>query len=81
MAWETREGQGSAFRNRRKESPTHPDFTGEAMLDGKLYWLSIWEKKDKNGNPWLSLALKVKDGKNPGKPGGKLEDDSDRPPF
>ena len=35
-------GQGSAFRNDRKETETQADFTGSANVGGEEYWVSIW---------------------------------------
>jgi uncharacterized protein (DUF736 family) len=61
MTYETKELSGSFFTNKRREKPTHPDFTGEAKIEGKLYWVSAWQKTDKNGNPWFSFSLKEKD--------------------
>lgn len=61
MSYETKELSGSMFKNKRKEKDTHPDLTGEAKIGGKLYWVSGWNKTDKNGNPWVSFALKEKD--------------------
>jgi len=61
MAFETRELTGSAFKNRNKKTDNHPDLTGEMKIDGQLYWLSVWIKKDKNGNPWQSFGLKKKE--------------------
>lgn len=59
--YETRELSGSAFRNRRKQKETHPDFTGEARINGQLYWVSIWEKRTQSGDPWYSIGLSVKE--------------------
>jgi hypothetical protein len=61
MAYETKELSGSVFTNTRKERDTHPDYTGEAKIEGKLYWVNCWQKTDKNGKPWFSFALKPKD--------------------
>ena len=51
---------GSLFKNTRKETDTQPNATGTALIDGVEYFVSAWTKKDKNGNPWQSLAFKVK---------------------
>jgi len=61
MAYELRDNSGSVFNNKKKEKDTHPDLTGEIKVDGKIYWLSAWKKKDKNGETWLSFAVKPKD--------------------
>jgi hypothetical protein len=60
MAYEMREGQGSLFKNNKREKDTHPNARGEAMIGGVVYEIAAWTKKDKNGNPWQSLSFKVK---------------------
>lgn len=62
MAYEQRDMSGSVFVNTKKEQEKHPDRTGSCMIDGVEYWINGWMKKDKNGQPWLSLAFKRKDG-------------------
>lgn len=61
MAYEMKDFSGSLFKNDRREKDTHPNATGTALIDGVEYWVSAWTKKDKNGNPWQSLAFKKKD--------------------
>jgi hypothetical protein len=61
MAFEPRDMTGSLFDNSaRKDKPSHPDRSGQALIDGREYWVNGWIKKDKNGKPWLSLAFKPK---------------------
>lgn len=83
MAYEMKDGQGSLFKNDRRESENHPNLKGKIMIDGKLYWLSAWRKTGMNGAPdWLSLAATPAD-----KNGGSGErraptpDDDDLVPF
>lgn len=54
-------GNFSVFKNSRKEKQTHPDFTGDANIDGTFYWVNMWEKTDKNGNTYFSGTYKPKD--------------------
>lgn len=53
---------GALFSNERKETEKHPDYTGAINVDGHDYWLSAWRKTSKNGKPFLSIAVKRKDG-------------------
>ena len=56
-----RDGSGSLFRNNKRDKDTQPNARGDAMIGGVLYEISAWTKKDKNGNPWQSLAFKPKE--------------------
>lgn len=60
MAYELRDGQGSLFKNERKEAEKHPDYTGSVKIDGREFWLSAWIKDGAKGK-FMSLALKPKD--------------------
>lgn len=61
MAYEMKELSGSLFKNNKREKDTHPNATGSCLINGVEYWVSAWTKKDKNGNPWQSLAFTPKD--------------------
>lgn len=59
MAFELREGQGSLFRNDRKEKDSQPSARGEALIGGVLYEISAWTKDGRKGK-FQSLAFKPK---------------------
>ena len=62
MAYEQKPNSGSLWPNNRKEKETHPDLTGTLEVEGKLYWISGWEKQSKqDGKLWISLSVKPKD--------------------
>jgi hypothetical protein len=62
MTFEHKDNSGSVWVNDRKTEDRHPDRTGSALIDGVEYWVSGWLNKTKDGNPYLSLAFKPKDG-------------------
>lgn len=72
MAREVYDNSGAVFVNDRKDKPSHPDRSGQATIDGREYWVSGWLKKDRNGNPFLSLAFKPK-GEKPQPTTGKMQ--------
>jgi uncharacterized protein (DUF736 family) len=53
--------RGSLFRNDRKETENHPDYTGSINVDGTDYWLSAWLKTSKAGKKFFSMSVKPKD--------------------
>ncbi len=57
MAFELREGQGTLFKNTRKQKPNHPDMTGEALINGVKVKISGWTKLTKKGDKFLSLSI------------------------
>jgi len=64
MAYEHKENKGSIFTNEKKEKDTHPDYTGQANVNGTVYNVSAWINESKTGKKYFGLAFsipKVKD--------------------
>lgn len=76
MAYEQRDMNGAIFKNTRREKDSHPNLTGTALVDGVEYYVSGWTKARDNGEKWISLSFKKKDGqaKAPAAP-ADLDDD------
>jgi hypothetical protein len=57
--------RGSIWKNEKKTTDKHPDFTGSLNVDGKDYWVSAWRRKEGASDraPALSFSVKPKDGK------------------
>ena len=56
MAYIPKEGSGSLFKNDRKTTENHPDYTGTIMVNGKEHWLSGWVKEGKKGK-FFSISI------------------------
>jgi hypothetical protein len=54
-----RENSGVLFRNDRKQTETSPDYSGALNVNGTEFQLSGWIKTSKNGNKFLSLAIRL----------------------
>ena len=55
--------RGSIWPNDKKQSDTHPDFTGSLNVDGVEYWVSAWKRKPgaSPNAPSLSFSVKPKE--------------------
>jgi len=56
MAYVPKEGSGSLFKNDRKTTETHPDYTGTVMVNGKVHYLSGWIKESAKGK-FFSISI------------------------
>jgi len=59
--------RGQIWKNEKKSTDKHPDFTGRLNVDGKEYWVSAWKRKEGASAraPALSFSVKPKDGQEP----------------
>lgn len=53
---------GALFKNERKETEKHADYRGSLNVEGTDWWISAWLKTSKNGQKFMSLSVKRKDG-------------------
>ena len=63
--------RGVLFKNDRKEKDTHPDYKGQAEVNGEEFWLSAWIKEGAKGK-FMSLSFSPKE---EAKPSGKRNGD------
>ena len=56
MSYIQKEGSGTLFKNDRKASETHADYTGTIMVNGKTHWFSGWVKEGTKGK-FFSVAI------------------------
>lgn len=59
MSYEQKNGQFVCFQKESKKTG-RKYFNGETMLDGKAYWVSIFEKVSVKGDRYLSGVLEEK---------------------
>jgi hypothetical protein len=56
-----RNNSGILFKNNKKETDNHPDYTGNAIVGGVEYRLSAWIKQG-NAGKFMSLSLTPRNG-------------------
>jgi hypothetical protein len=55
-----RDMSGSISKNTRKEKPSHADYNGSIVIEGRKYWLNGWVKDGEKGK-FLSLSVRPAD--------------------
>jgi hypothetical protein len=57
--------RGAIWKNEKKETDKHPDFTGSINVDGHDYWLNGWRRPaDASAKaPSMKFTVRRKDGK------------------
>lgn len=75
--------RGSIWKNDKKETEKHPDFTGSLNVNGVDFWVSAWKRRaDQNEKaPALSFSIKAKDDTAPVKASTHISDIDDDVPF
>lgn len=53
--------RGAIFKNDRKTTESHPDYTGTQNVNGQDFWVSMWVKTTKDGKPFFSTSIKPKE--------------------
>jgi len=79
--------RGSIWKNEKKETENHPDFTGSVNIEGKEFWVSAWKRKPDASEkaPALSFTVKAKDeapakkSSQPSKSGSRVDFEDDIP--
>ena len=56
--YEVKDGFGNLFTNNRKAKDSHPDYQGNARVNGELVEIAGWKKQGKNG-VYLSLKFQA----------------------
>lgn len=55
------DNKGTLGKNKRREKDTHPEYSGQATIDGKDFWISAWVKtSSRDGEKFFSLSFREK---------------------
>ena len=61
MAYQQKENTGSLFKNDRRETDSHPNAKGTALIDGVEYWMDAWTNETGYGTKYQSVKFKRKE--------------------
>ncbi len=61
MAYEQKPNTGSAFKNDKRTTDKHPNYTGSALIEGDAFFVDAWINVDKKGDRYISLKFKRKE--------------------
>jgi len=63
---ENNKNGGVLFKNDKKATDQHPDYTGNITIDGKEYYLSAWVNESaRTGQKYFALKTKLKEATTP----------------
>jgi uncharacterized protein (DUF736 family) len=61
MEYQQKDNSGALFKNDKKESDSHPDYKGSAMIEGTEYWFSAWINESKTGTKYMKTSFSLKE--------------------
>ena len=61
MEYQQKDNSGALFKNDKKESDSHPDYKGSAMIDGSDYWVSGWINVSSAGTKYMKFSYSPKE--------------------
>jgi len=59
--YQQKDDSGVLFKNDKKETDSHPDYKGNAMIDGTEYWFSAWINTSKTGTKYMKTSFSKKE--------------------
>lgn len=74
MAYEQRDNSGSLFKNDKKTTEKHPDYTGDCMINGVKLRMAAWIKEGARGK-FMSVSFSVPQSESRQAPPREIADD------
>jgi len=59
--YQQKDNSGALFKNDKKQSDSHPDYKGSAMIDGSDYWVSGWINVSSAGTAYMKFSYTAKE--------------------
>ena len=55
-----KDNSGALFKGEKK-SEKHPDYTGNCLINGEVYYIASWVNESQGGKKYMSLSFTSKD--------------------
>jgi hypothetical protein len=59
--YQQKDNSGALFKNDKKESDSHPDYKGSAMINGSEFWVSGWVNVSSAGTKYMKFSYSPKE--------------------
>ena len=59
--YQQKDDSGALFTNSKKAKDTDPNYQGDALIGGNLFWVSGWVNTSQAGNKYMKLSFSPKD--------------------
>jgi len=59
--YQQKDNSGALFKNDKKESDSHPDYKGSAMIQGSEFWVSGWINVSSAGTKYMKFSYSPKE--------------------
>ena len=80
MSYVQKPGSLSLFKNEKKITENHPDYTGAGLdLQGRPVWVSAWVKRPEGKKPFFSISITLKEDQEPNEAEKSLFGNDDLP--
>ena len=59
--YEQKDNSGAIFKNDKKETETHADYKGSALIAGVDYWVNVWVNTSAKGTKYMKTSYTPKE--------------------
>tara|TARA_R110001599_G_scaffold252043_1_gene452114 strand:- start:35 stop:304 length:270 start_codon:yes stop_codon:yes gene_type:complete len=61
MEYQRKNNEGALFKNDKKETDSHPDYKGSAIINDSDYWVSGWINVSSAGAKYMKFSYTAKE--------------------
>jgi len=61
--YQNKQNEGALFKNNKRKTDNHPEYTGSINVNGQDFWLSAWVNESQAGTKYFKMSVKPKQDK------------------